>query len=365
MNFDVEKRTILKVKHGSHAYGLNTPESDIDYRGVCIEPFDHTVSVENNFEQLEEHVSKGFPVDSTIFGLFKFIRLAIPSNPNVLEILFVEESEIEHIDEYGYKLINIRDKFLSKKAFFTFGAYSRGQLKRLENHRKWIINPPNEPPSRIEFGLPASSEINADQKKAAFSAIQKKLDKWNFKDMSEQDKSLRIEFTSLMSDILAEMELGKDVQFKCAGRLLGFETNFLEVLDKERRYKNLQDEYANYLKWQKERNKKRYETEVKCLCDTKHASHLIRLYYEAIDLLNGNGLILKRPKEERQFLLDIKQGKFEKETFNVVSELQKKLDIDLNKALINSKLPQEADIKFIDNFMRELYLEYWNDNGEI
>jgi len=83
MNFDVEKRTILKVKHGSHAYGLNTPESDIDYRGVCIEPFDHTVSVENNFEQLEEHVSKGFPVDSTIFGLFKFIRLAIPSNPNV------------------------------------------------------------------------------------------------------------------------------------------------------------------------------------------------------------------------------------------------------------------------------------------
>jgi len=34
MNFDVDARTILLVRHGSHAYGLNTPASDEDNTGA-------------------------------------------------------------------------------------------------------------------------------------------------------------------------------------------------------------------------------------------------------------------------------------------------------------------------------------------
>lgn len=51
MNFDVNNRTILLVKHGSHAYGLNNEKSDLDLRGICIEPLDFTISCVNNFEQ--------------------------------------------------------------------------------------------------------------------------------------------------------------------------------------------------------------------------------------------------------------------------------------------------------------------------
>lgn len=32
----VTDRTIFMTLSGSHAYGLNTPESDEDYRGVCV-----------------------------------------------------------------------------------------------------------------------------------------------------------------------------------------------------------------------------------------------------------------------------------------------------------------------------------------
>ncbi len=363
--FDVKARTILKVKHGSHAYGLNTPESDVDYKGICIEPFDYMISVVNNFEQQEHHVSKGYDSDETIFGLFKFTQLALPSNPNVLEIMFVEPEEIEYKNEYGSKLLSIRDKFLSKKAYWTFGSYSKSQLKRVERHRKWILNPPELVPTRTEYGLPEKAEIPKEQQLAAFSAIQKKLDFWNFKDMSEQDKALRLEFSNVMAELLAEMSLTSDEQWRAAGRSLGIETNFLEVLEKEKKYKNLQDEYKNYLEWQKNRNKKRYELEIKCNADPKHCSHLLRLYFEVIDILKGNGLILKRPKEERQLLLDVKQGKFGKETYAEVIKLQQELEIKLNDALLNSKIPEKPDYNFIDNFMREMYVEYWKNEDKV
>lgn len=354
-----EPTIILKVMHGSHAYGLNTPESDIDWRSVAVEPFEQHVSLFNTFEQKEEHVSNGFPVDHTIFGLKKFLKLSLDCNPNVVEILFVEPENIETITSLGESLISIREKFLSKKAYWTFGSYAKAQLKRLENHRRWIINPPKAPPTRKDAGLPELCEINPEQKKAAFSAIQKKLDEWNFKDMSDQERALRIEFTHTMADVLAEMSLGSDEQWNAAGRVLGLETNFLEILNKERLYKNLVSEYNNYIKWQDERNKKRYETEVKCLCDTKHASHLIRLYLECIDILDGKSLIIKRSKPEREMLLDIKQGKFEKKTYDFIKDLQIQLDEKLNIALLNSKLPEKADSVYVDNFMRQTYLNHW------
>jgi predicted nucleotidyltransferase len=42
MNFNVTENTILLVKHGSHAYGLNTPESDLDVKGSASSPLSTT-----------------------------------------------------------------------------------------------------------------------------------------------------------------------------------------------------------------------------------------------------------------------------------------------------------------------------------
>jgi len=58
-------------------------------------------------------------------------------------------------------------------------------------------------------------------------------------------------------------------------------------------------------------------------------------------------------------LLEIKQGKHGKNTYDFVKELQTKLDERLNAALINSKLPEKADSEFIDEFMRQTYMIHW------
>jgi predicted nucleotidyltransferase len=48
----VEKRTILKVYRGSHAYGTNHKDSDIDLGGICIPPKDYIVGF-HGFDQWE------------------------------------------------------------------------------------------------------------------------------------------------------------------------------------------------------------------------------------------------------------------------------------------------------------------------
>lgn len=361
MNFDVAKNTALMCIHGSHAYGLNTPESDLDLRGVCIEPQEFVVSYCHNFEQSENVKFEGFEdsKDCTVFGLRKFAKLAADANPNVVEILFVEEPEIIFKTKHGKLLLDNREQFLTKKCYYTFGGYAKQQLKRLENHRQWIVSPPNPPPSREEFGLPPAPVIPSDQLKAAFSAINKKIDQWNLKDMTDMDRAARIEFIEAMAEIISEMKMGNDQTWKAAGVVLGFDTNFLLMLDKERTYNGIKQHYAQYENWLKTRNKKRFETEQLCLCDTKHASHLIRLYLECIDLLRGKGLVLKRPIEQREMLLEIKKGLWGKETYEKIMILKDALNIELNIAMRESTIPNSPNINFIDEMIREIYIDAW------
>lgn len=53
-NFDVkmiEQWRIMEVITGSQLYGLATPESDTDYRGVCLPPMSILLNPFENFDQ--------------------------------------------------------------------------------------------------------------------------------------------------------------------------------------------------------------------------------------------------------------------------------------------------------------------------
>lgn len=359
--FNVNERTIFLAIHGSHSYGLNTPESDLDLRGVCVEPIEYIVGFLNNFEQAENVKFSGYEQsnDCTIFGLKKFIKLCCSSNPNALEILFVNPEHVIKTTSWGNALIEYRNEFLSKRAKSSFAGYCKGQFNRMENHRQWIINTPKPPPTREEFGLPLMPVIPNDQLKAAFAAIEKKLDQWNFKDMSHIEREGRIDFINAMAEVLCEMKMGSDELWKSAGVVLGYDTNFLQMLDKERTYNNLNIQYKHYQDWLKNRNKKRFELEQKCLIDVKHACQLIRLYMSILDILSGKEFVLKRNSEETELLLAIKTGKFGKDTYKIVVDLKNQYDIKVEQAFLTTKLPDNPDMEFIDILTRKLYISYW------
>lgn len=128
----VIKNTIYKTVVGSTAYGLNTKDSDIDVKGICIKPKEYYFGLKV-FNQQE------FGKDEVIYSIQKFFKLARDCNPNIIEMLYVDPKHILVNTKYGELLRENRDLFLSTKAKFTFAGYAFAQLKRIKNHRKWIM----------------------------------------------------------------------------------------------------------------------------------------------------------------------------------------------------------------------------------
>lgn len=129
----VKGNTILLAKAGSHAYGTATPASDEDYRGICISPIDYYLGTLRRFEQFETKEP-----DLVIYDIRKYVRLASQANPNVLEILFTEPSDLVVLETWGAFLISMRNMFLSKRVRHTYSGYAVAQLRKIKQGAKLV-----------------------------------------------------------------------------------------------------------------------------------------------------------------------------------------------------------------------------------
>jgi predicted nucleotidyltransferase len=170
-----ETAIIFKTISGSRLYGTATEESDTDIRGVCHQTVESLVGI-HGFEQYEAKV----PQDITIFGLTKFCQLALQCNPNIVELLFAPTSGdmCLFIGKEWHDLLEIRSAFLSRKARHTFSGYSFAQLKRIESHHKWIVDPPAFAPIPEEFGAVQSSGSYKWSDKEGHSSYQSAQTHW-------------------------------------------------------------------------------------------------------------------------------------------------------------------------------------------
>lgn len=123
---------IVECISGSRAYGTSTPTSDVDYRGLFVGSPESILTPFYPVEQV------GGPGDRVLYEIGKFMKLAADQNPNILEILWVRDSDIFFTTPWYQSLRDIRDKILSQKAKYTFAGYAHAQMKRLENAAKQI-----------------------------------------------------------------------------------------------------------------------------------------------------------------------------------------------------------------------------------
>ncbi len=221
----IERATILKTVWGSRAFGTAGPNSDLDVRGVCIPPARYLLGL-SSFEQFEDREG-----EVVIYGLAKFVRLALANNPNMLDILWADESDVLHIDAYGEVLRAARGLFLSRKVAQTYAGYADDQLKRMETHYRWLHNPPDHQPSPAEFG-----------------ALPHPQGGFRFPDTQ-----------------------------------------------KERDYRSALKHWQNYQDWRANRHPQRAALEAIHGYDTKHAAHLLRLYRMGIEILSEGVVRVRRP----------------------------------------------------------------------
>lgn len=118
---------ILECVVGSHMYNLDTPESDIDTKGIYVLPTNELVNTMNGFKKIEKVFDHNDP-DWAYFEVQKYMGLVMKGNPTALELLFANEYTV--LTDLGKLLINHRDAFLSQKMKNAYIGYARQQVVR-------------------------------------------------------------------------------------------------------------------------------------------------------------------------------------------------------------------------------------------
>ena len=373
--------TIFLTLHGSQAYGLNNDLSDVDVKGICIPPREVESDLFQRFEQAENNKSveekyaswknpKNPKFESVIYSLRKFFLLASNVNPNIIELLWTDPSTwLEH-SEWSCRLHEKRDMFLSTKAKFTFSGYAMAQAKKIERHRKWIVQGELAPPKREDFGLPPVMSRGVEE---IFGYIKAKVEQWNFNQFPLEESS-RSDLKELIWELLYELS-NKSVSWDnwpdayAAGAIHKMESELdlreevISLINAERAYFKAKKNYESWLRWKAERNPARRELEVKSGYDTKHASHLMRLMRMGYEIMSIGKVIVYRPDAEE--LLSIKNGGWSYErVMEEADRMQKQLD-ELYKSMETDRkagnpvvLPKEVNFAELNKFYHQLSEEY-------
>lgn len=136
-----KRNVILLIKGGSELLGLADGDSDRDEIGIFIEEpkdlagfdtFDY-IQYRSAVDQTGDHHARSGKgdVDLALYGLRKFIKLAVGGNPNLLQLLFASKSSCIIKTEIGESLQALAPKIVSKKCADAFKGYLHAQRLRL------------------------------------------------------------------------------------------------------------------------------------------------------------------------------------------------------------------------------------------
>ena len=288
---------IYKVRVGSHAYGMNTPTSDEDFAGIFIPNEEYFFGLQSFDQQIEQTEEK----DTTLYSLRKYTTLAVANNPNVLELLFVDKSDILYCHPVMFELRAIRRSFLSQKCAKTYLGYAQAQLHRIRSHQKWI----GQEVEAMKILEPAAVEGLITREWVAWRFGENMVTRleqigslsydWESDKRSEMDRFL--EPLKELGIVCPNEEDPKFWQDHKSGKGHVYMKHLYDAAKKQR---------DQYVTWMAERNPARHEMELKFGYDTKHAAHLVRLLRTGYEILTEGDCLVRRPDAAE--LLSIRQG---------------------------------------------------------
>ena len=135
-------KEILRVLTGSRAHLTHREDSDWDYRGVYVSATRDLVCP--NFTLNDKgrvHTAQpkgtswieGQEVDSTTWEVGNYLKLAVQSNPTILEVLV---SPMVNFTEWGRCLRELFPHvWSSDRVYLAFGGYAHNQRKKLLDHK--------------------------------------------------------------------------------------------------------------------------------------------------------------------------------------------------------------------------------------
>lgn len=118
---------ILEGTTGSIAYGLNTENSDEDTMGIYLVPTSDVIGL---LGYQDSYVHQGIDDDDWCYHeVGKFIKLALKSNPTIIELLYLDTYKV--LTKQGRMLVDNRHLFLSNSIYKSYGGYALTQARKL------------------------------------------------------------------------------------------------------------------------------------------------------------------------------------------------------------------------------------------
>lgn len=303
---------ILLGLGGSHAYGTNTANSDLDVRGCALNS-KAEILTKDNFEQVVHNET-----DTTIYSFNKLVNLLAGCNPNIVELGGLKKEHYLHVSPIGQELFDNFGMFLSKKAAYTFGGYASAQLRKLDNKAARKLSQPDKEVHILKSINNAALDF-----------------KGKFFDYPED--AIKLYIDNAVNDEY-EKEIFMDVHL----------THY-PLRDYKSMWSVMNNVVKDYAKLEQTGRNKQVIEHGKL---SKHMMHLIRLYLMCLDILEREEVVTYRP--EHDFLMSIRNGEYLDangqpipEFFEIVDNYEKKLEY----AKQNTSLPDKPNYSKIREFV--------------
>lgn len=324
---------LLECISGSRAYGLDTPTSDIDIKGVFYLPKHHYYGLHSDYIPQISNATN----DIVYYELGRFVELLLQNNPNMMELLATPEDKIL----YKHPLMDKLNPqwFVSKLCQKTFAGFALSQIKKSRGLNKKIVNPMSkDKKSVLDFCV-----VFDGQKSVALThwLCEHHLTQ-NQLGLSKMPHSRDMYalfvgdgFKGVMNDNSHEVLLSSIPKGLTPVGYLSFN---------QMGYSKYCQDYADYWAWVNHRNHERYQSTITHGkgYDAKNLMHTFRLLYTALDIACTKKVVVKR--ENREELLAIKSGQFE---YDELLQKADKLMKDIEVVFAQSDLPETPQKELI------------------
>lgn len=121
--------------------------------------------------------------------------------------------------------------------------------------------------------------------------------------------------------------------------------------DRKKAFDSALKHWNHFQTWRAERNAARAELEAKHGYDTKHAMHLMRLLQMGVEVLSGEGILVRRPDAE--FLAGVRDGELE---YDELMQRVDELTASIHELTRESSLPDLPNREAAESLLIELQL---------
>jgi hypothetical protein len=324
---------IMEMRFGSHLYGTNTENSDLDMKAIYIPSareiilgnYKKTITVTRNKKEGERNTKDD--IDVEMFSLDRYLELLMEGQTVALDITFgvgVDDIESDLGSEIFITIIQNLDKLLTRNVN-AFVGYARQQAAK--------------------YGIKGS-------RMDALKSVMEMLELFYYQDklidhkvelealVERSSELISLEKTPLIEIVDIKGPNGSvEPHLHVCGRKIPFHA---KVQFAKQVFGKILEGYGSRAR----------KANLDGGIDWKALSHAVRVNNEALELLNTGKITFPRP--EAQLLLDIKLGKIE---YEKVAEMIEQGLADLTEAHKTSKLRDEPDKEWAKDFLYSVYLE--------